>query len=393
MKLTAANARIESEKYITTIQEYPGGQQGRGIVICGGGIRLFTSAWVCINMLRRAGCTLPIEIWHLGSREMDDRMRAIVAPLDVDCVDAWETRKKFPARILNGWELKAYSLLHCKFEEVILFDADNVPVVDPEFLFGTKAYKDTGAIFWPDLLRLGRERLIWKYCGVPYRDEAEFESGQIVVNKKTCWKALNLAMWYNEHSDFFYQHILGDKETFHMAFRKLGQRYTMVPKPVRLDNGVMYQHDLEGNTIFQHRNKLKWRYYEENPEAPGFKYHAECVAYIEQLKKLWDGFVERDYRGASNRLKPVIDSITNNLHRYVRVGYDERPISFLPNGRIDKGKADLEQFWDVYEDKDNMYLEIHNEKVKVCSLSLGRDNIWRGRWNHYERMPIELSVI
>jgi hypothetical protein len=299
---------------------------------------------------------------------------------------------------MRGWlgnekKLKAYSLLHCKFEEVILFDADNVPVVDPEFLFETKLYRETGAIFWPDLLRLAPGRLIWNYCGVSYRDEPEFESGQIVVNKKTCWKALNLAMWYNEHSDFFYQHILGDKETFHMAWRKLGQRYGMISKPVLLRAGVMYQHDLEGNIIFQHRNQLKWRYHEDNPETAGFMYYSECLGYIEQLKKLWQGFVERDFSSASDRLKPVIKAITTSAYKYVRVGYDERPINFLPNGRIDTSKNDLEQFWDVYEERENVYLEILSDRLKVCSLSLGRDNVWRGKWLHYEKMPIVLSAL
>ena len=52
--------------------------QGRGIVICGGGLRYFPSAWVCINMLRRLGCGLPIQLWHLGSAEVDSRMSAFV---------------------------------------------------------------------------------------------------------------------------------------------------------------------------------------------------------------------------------------------------------------------------------------------------------------------------
>ena len=41
---------------------------GRGIVICAGGARLLTGAWVTINILRRTlGCTLPIQVWHLGT--------------------------------------------------------------------------------------------------------------------------------------------------------------------------------------------------------------------------------------------------------------------------------------------------------------------------------------
>jgi len=56
----------------------------------------------------------------------------------------------YPARILNGRELKAFALLHSAFREVLLLDADNVPLVAPAFLFETKQFADTGAIFWPD---------------------------------------------------------------------------------------------------------------------------------------------------------------------------------------------------------------------------------------------------
>ncbi len=393
MKITTANSRTESERYIKTIRAYPEYYKGRGIVICGGGVRLFTSAWVCINMLRKLNCTLPIEIWYLGPREVDGRMKEVVAPLGVTCVDALEMRKRFPSRILNGWELKAYALLYSRFEEVLLLDADNVPVANPEFLFETQAYKETGAIFWPDLLRLAPDRQIWNYCGVPFRDEPEFESGQIVVDKRISWRALNLAMWYNEHSDFYYQYILGDKETFHMAFRKLGQRYTMIPNRVILRDGVMYQHDLSGNIIFQHRNGLKWHYYQDNRALSGFRFHNECIGFIDNLKAQWEGVVEPDFSEVSDRLKNVVNAITSGQHRYVRVGYDERPITFLPNGRIDKAAANLEQFWHVYEDQDNICLEIHSDKLKVCALNLEKDNVWRGRWLHYEKMPVELSTM
>ena len=40
------------------------------------------------------------------------------------------------------------------------------------------------AIFWPDFGRLGPERPIWQICEVPYRDEPEFETGQVVVDKR-----------------------------------------------------------------------------------------------------------------------------------------------------------------------------------------------------------------
>ena len=201
---------------------------GRGIVIPGGGSKYFPSAWVCIRMLRRLGCSLPIEVWHLGPEEIDETMRGLIEPLGV--TDRGCTRgaeRSHPARILNGWEMKPFAVLHSRFEEVLLLDADNVPVIDPTFLFETPEFQKCGAIFWPDYFRLPPDRSIWRIAGVEYRDEAEFESGQIVIDKARCWKALNLTMHLNEYSDFYYDHVHGDKETFHIAWRKLGQEYAM----------------------------------------------------------------------------------------------------------------------------------------------------------------------
>jgi Mannosyltransferase putative len=62
---------------IKAAMPYPEGRfAGRGIVICAGGTRLFTCAWVCISLLRSTvGCKLPIQVWYLGPEEMDARMR------------------------------------------------------------------------------------------------------------------------------------------------------------------------------------------------------------------------------------------------------------------------------------------------------------------------------
>src|SRR6185436_18372670 len=106
-----------------------------------------------------------------------------------------------------------------------LLDADNVPVVNPEFLFDTSHFKRTGAIFWPDYKKVNgtKATTIWRSCGLPKPREQEFESGQILVDKSRCWKALCLSLWFNENSDFYYRYVHGDKETFHLAFRKLKQ--------------------------------------------------------------------------------------------------------------------------------------------------------------------------
>src|ERR1043165_7848826 len=101
--LNIHNARGVFEKFVQTLPAYPGKFEGQGIVICGGGLQYFTNAWVCINVLRELGCTLPIQLWYLGEAEMDRQMKLLVKPLGIECVDAMKVRKRHPARRLRGW--------------------------------------------------------------------------------------------------------------------------------------------------------------------------------------------------------------------------------------------------------------------------------------------------
>jgi hypothetical protein len=285
LPLNIHNAGMRCDRFIETIPLYEETYDGRGIVICAGGLKYFSNAWVCINMLRQLGCTLPIQLWHLGSGEMTLHMKSLVRPLNVECMDALELQKTFPVRRLGGWEVKPYAIIHSPFREVLLLDADNVPVANPEYLFQTPEFQETGAIFWPDYdHQSDKTAAIWKSVGVSKPKEPEFESGQILVDKKRCWDALQLSLWFNANSDFYYQYIHGDKETFHLAFRKVKKRYSLIKKPIHTLSGTMCQHDFNGARIFQHRNLLKWTLEAENRRVNGFWFEEECLKYLAALK-------------------------------------------------------------------------------------------------------------
>jgi hypothetical protein len=277
----------EAAAFATSLSAPNEAFNGRGIVIAAGGLKYLPCAWVCIKMLRQLGCKLPVEVWHLGNHEMPDGMQNLLASLNVNCIDATAVSQKYPARRLGGWELKAYSIIHSRFREVLLLDADNVVTVDPSFLFHTEPYLATGAIFWPDYNRLAEDRMIWQLTGIPFRLEPEFESGQIVVDKVKCWAALSLTMWLNEYSDFWYRHVHGDKETFHLAWRKLNLPYAMPARGIHPLPGTMCQHDFEGNRIFQHRNCLKWSL-DGNPTIAGFEFEEDCLRHLDELRLYGD---------------------------------------------------------------------------------------------------------
>ena len=376
-ELEFSSYRSKAEKFIESIPPFPGGFQGKGIVICAGGLTYFTNAWVCINMLRRLGCHLPIQLWHMGKRELDDRMKALVEPLGVECVDALEVAKSHPVRRLNGWSVKPYALLHSPFKEVLSLDADNVPIINPEYLFEASEYKKYGAIFWPDFGRLSMGRAIWKICAVPYRDEPEFESGQMLIDKERAWKPLSLAMWYNENSDFYYQHIYGDKDTYHMAFRKLNAPYAMPATPVLKLDGTMCQHDFEGRRLFQHRNVDKWNLTIRPKRIKGFRFQEVCYQFIKSLSKLWNGKIDGIKIGLDTKEEQaLIKEITS--HRYdLRVNGAKHQVSFSGDGRIDSTLRDEAWFWKIRLEDAEKHLEIYSENQLISDLIRIKKDYWQ----------------
>src|SRR4029079_8233298 len=88
---------------------------GRGIVICAGGPRYFVCAWVLISMLRQVHRSdLPIQVWHLGQREMSEEMRVLLENMQVEVVDAETVIGRHPARVAGGWPLKPYAIMNSR---------------------------------------------------------------------------------------------------------------------------------------------------------------------------------------------------------------------------------------------------------------------------------------
>jgi hypothetical protein len=393
--------RMQDEA-IRSVPPYPAERfAGAGIVILAGGPRYYTNAWVCLAMLRRVlGCRLPIQVWYLGPHEMSPRMIELLQRFDVECVDALEVQRHHPRRALGGWEAKPYAILHSRFKEVIYLDADNVPLIEPASLLECTEYRATGASFWPDLRNLGRENPIWEICRVAYRDEPEFETGQIVIDKERSWKALHLTLHLNEQSDFYYQHVHGDKETFHMAWRMLDQPYCMPPtRPTWAvgmispgDAGmadVLQQHDFDGRIAFHHRTGAKWSAWGKNFRVSAFEHEAVCLQALEELRQHWDGRVDaaQAVAGASAIEAELLRS---RFYLYRRIGSDERVLSFLPGQRVGDGGTHWEQRWRLEEEPGCQSLVIEGWKGVTCTLFRDPDGVWRGHWLHQEQMPVEL---
>jgi hypothetical protein len=257
----SAEMKRRADEFLAAVPDYPAQRyRGRGIVIAGGGEKYFASLYVTIRAVRHVGCKLPVQVWYLGRNdEMPRDKQALLAPWQVECVDADKVRRKHPARRLDGWELKVFATLHSPWEEVLFLDADCYPCRNPEFLFDLVDYRAAGAIFWPDFNSFD-DRLKWAAFSVPDpKRPGSVESGQYLVDKRLGWKALNLAWFYNDHSDYYYRYCYGDKHTFEVAWTRVGKPFVMFTANGRVEQ-VGYMHiGPDRQTLFVHRCSDKFR--------------------------------------------------------------------------------------------------------------------------------------
>lgn len=392
MQLTPENASSHADAFLATCGEYPGGFDGPGIVTCGGGIKYGGCAWVLVNLLRHLGCRLPIEVWCLNDDEYDPQWVELLRPLNVRCVNAAEVLKRHPHRRLGGWELKPYAIQHSSFREVLFLDSDNVPVRDPSFLLESKEFAETGTLFWPDpeVARTRADNPLWKIFGVDYRDGPDQESGQLVIDKSRCWKALLLCNWYNEHSDFYYQHVYGDKETFRLAWQRLEQP---IHWPDEFATGhllfCLQQYDFAGEVLFQHRFYHKWSLFGENIEIPHFQHESICLSFLDELRQSW-----QPQRHLMRRIgspdRSLMGKVLGQRFLYSRLGHNRWSMRLGPEGRIEEGFGENEHFWWCEQD---CLIFVGVDGQQKCRLRQIDDNHWLGESLGARRVRVRLKLL
>ena len=215
--------------YMESIPAYPADEfSGRGIVIVAGG-KYLLDAFATIAAIRGYGSKLRIQIWHLGADELPPFTAALFKQYNVESRDFYDYTDTFATIESNvgfrKFQLKPYALLFTDLEEVMIIDADNTPIKDPAFLFDDKEYRKVGSLFWPDYWKTHPENPIWELTGVRSRSDWEQESGQMVVNKKLAWRAINLCSQLQ--SGLYYSILNGDKDTFRFAWLATGVDFVM----------------------------------------------------------------------------------------------------------------------------------------------------------------------
>jgi hypothetical protein len=162
-----------------------------------------------------------------------------------------------------------------------------------EFLFSSVEYKLLGALFWPDHKRhkLLEDAKIWDLIGLGYQGDAEFDSGLFAIDKHQCWRELSLAHWMNVHSRFWYDYMLGDKDTFYIAWRKLGTKYFLGPPCTRY-KCVVTRHFWRGGIPLADHRTGRGKYAVPKRVGP-FHTHLAACRFGEAAKDIYDEIMQR----------------------------------------------------------------------------------------------------
>jgi len=269
-------------------------------------------------------------------------------------------------------------------------------VRNPEFLFNTDLYRQTGSLFWQDvpnhtLQQSYLKDVAWELLDLPFRDEPPFESGQLLIDKRRCWRPLELTLHLNEHSDYYYSAFFGDKDTFHLAWHKLEQEYSLNPHPPAvLDNHiVLIQFDPKGKRLFQHRCNAKWTLTKKNMRIRGFVYEEECLRFLKELRSSWSqDFGDSSFTPAEQNAFDEI--VSNNTFRVHLDGQEVDVCVFHSNLTLTvKDKA---YGWKIEEDhKGNTVLIFTADGGgRLCFLRKTPQGSWAGRWRYAEGSSVEL---
>ncbi|KAJ3070025.1 hypothetical protein HDU98_006932 [Podochytrium sp. JEL0797] len=122
---------------------------------------------------------------------------------------------------------KVDAILSSPFEQLIFLDPDVMALRDPSFLFETKTFQNVGALFWPDFAPTPSNSKIWDLTQLQFKNEFEFESGQIVLDKSrpSIIRGLTVAQYFCQHAAVYFDYIWGDKDAFRWGFKLAGADY------------------------------------------------------------------------------------------------------------------------------------------------------------------------
>ena len=120
-------------------------------------------------------------------------------------------------------------MMFTNFSQALWLDGDAIPIRDPVFLFETKEFIETGAVYWPDIFLISRESKLWTVFDQKFRPSWSCDSGLLMLDKNRHWRAMMLDAFVNQKQSFYYALNHGDKDIWIFSHMKFGEPFFQIP--------------------------------------------------------------------------------------------------------------------------------------------------------------------
>ncbi|KKK15540.1 hypothetical protein P175DRAFT_0498692 [Aspergillus ochraceoroseus IBT 24754] len=230
----------------------------RGLVSTAGG-EYFPVFIATLRMLRRTGSVLPVEVYMKDASEYEKRICEDVLPkMSARCFILADVVGKDS---IEHYQLKVFAVLFSSFEDIVWMDADCFPLHNPELLLDSDVFKSTGMITWPDFWESSVSPWFYRISNrpeTPMNERQTTEAGVFLISKRTHFRTLLLAAYYNYYGPSYYFRLLsqggpgeGDKETFLQAAYAVDEPFYAVSESVQAIGHSKLEGGISGSAMAQ----------------------------------------------------------------------------------------------------------------------------------------------
>ena len=183
-------------------------------------------------------------MFYNGQNDLTVQMIYKLQSRNVSVIDASTLVSRIDKKALQGWAIKPFSMLMTSFEEFLFLDADVIFFQDPQKLFQTQTYHDTGTLYFRDRTILPKNLKNLRYFKSLVENPSDYakeerlwrnlsshacDSGVILMNKKRGGMFVLILATILNMDPFkleMYKVIHGDKESYWMANEALRIPYS-----------------------------------------------------------------------------------------------------------------------------------------------------------------------
>ncbi|AAS52702.1 AER018Cp [Eremothecium gossypii ATCC 10895] len=435
LKMTQKDKQMVSDKHmhyvdaLSNLKLSKRAYSGAGIVTVGGG-KFSMLALLLIKSLRKVGTSLPVEVLiPPGEEEEYDYCSKLLPEVGAKCI---YLKDVLPPAVINnhyfeGYQLKSAAIIASSFKDLLLLDADNIPILNLDDIFQSKPYVEHGLVLWPDFWRrstspdyyeIARVQVDYNrrvrnhidnltpasvytqnmkdLSSIPMHDmegtlpDPSTESGQLLIDKERHLSTVLLSLYYNVNGETWYYPLFsqgapgeGDKETFIAAANFYRKPYYQVRTSTGAE-GYHTKKGFSGVAMLQHDFREDYRRYEAAREDVKTKY-AKSQQYDPEYTV--EGFYKKYFEDPN---QPPVDVmfVHANLPKFEPLKMSEKQL-LMENGSHFRSYSHLDKLhnYDIELESFrvlNEYLCVRKVQLKFYKDKLSRPAKWNSMCKYVE---------